>query len=167
MDSSEPIASPDLVELTAEIVSAYVVNNSVRPGDLADLIGSVHGAVAALASPQTQPEPERAVPAVSIKKSITPEYLISLEDGKSYKSLTRHLKGRGLTAQQYREKWGLPRDYPMTSPNYSQRRSELAKSLGLGQKRREERSEAAAPTSQPEVVAPKRKRGRPARKQAA
>ena len=161
MDSSEPIASPDLVELTAEIVSAYVVNNSVRPGDLADLIGSVHGAVAALALPQTQPEPERAVPAVSIKKSITPEYLISLEDGKPYKSLTRHLKGRGMTAQQYRDKWGLPRDYPMTSPNYSQRRSELAKSLGLGQFRRKGRTEPNAGAS--EADAPKRKPGRRAR----
>ncbi len=140
MDAREIVPSKEPIELTAEIVSAYVSNNSVQPGDLAALIGSVHSAVAALASPPPQPEPERATPAVSIKKSITPEYLISLEDGKSYKSLTRHLKGRGLTAQQYREKWGLPRDYPMTSPNYSQRRSELAKSLGLGQLRRKERS---------------------------
>jgi predicted transcriptional regulator len=161
MSAPDAVSTPDFIELTAEIVSAYVVKNSVPAGDLADLIGSVHAAVAALASPQPEPEPERAAPAVSIKKSITPEYLISLEDGKPYKSLTRHLKGRGMTAQQYRDKWGLPRDYPMTSPNYSQRRSELAKSLGLGQFRRKGRTEPNAGAS--EADAPKRKPGRRAR----
>jgi predicted transcriptional regulator len=121
--------------LAADIVSAYVSKNSVRPADLADLIGVVHTALRGLGD-VPQPEPQKLEPPVSIKKSITPDYLISLEDGRGYKSLKRHLTGRGLTPDQYRQKWGLPSDYPMVAQNYAQRRSELAKSLGLGQFRR-------------------------------
>ena len=132
---NENTAAPDFTALTAEVVSAYVANNSIRPADLPDLIASVHRALQGLSAPP-QAEPEKREPPVSIKKTITPDYLISLEDGKRYKSLKRHLSGRGLTPEQYREKWGLPRDYPMVAPNYAKQRSELAKALGLGQLRR-------------------------------
>ena len=125
----------DFVTITADIVSAYVSHNAIRSADLPDLISSVHQALQGLsASPQT--EPEKREPPVSIRKSITPDFLISLEDGQRYKSLRRHLTGRGLSPEQYREKWGLPPDYPMVAPNYAKKRSELAKSFGLGQLRR-------------------------------
>ena len=126
---------PDYTTFTADVVSAYVAHNSVRAADLPDLISSVHGALQGLSAPQ-QAEPEKREPPVSIKKSITPDFLISLEDGRRYKTLRRHLNGRGLTPEQYREKWGLQRDYPMVAPNYAKQRSELAKALGLGQLRR-------------------------------
>jgi predicted transcriptional regulator len=126
--------TPDYTTLAADIVSAYVARNSVRATDLPDLIASVHAALKALGSPQ--PEPERPQPPVPIKKSVTPDYIVSLEDGRRYRSLKRHLRVRGLTPDQYREKWGLPRDYPMVAPNYAKVRSDLAKSLGLGQVRR-------------------------------
>src|SRR5215204_5945477 len=135
----------DHTTLTADVVSAYVSHNSVRAADLPDLISSVHGALQGLKAPQ-QAEPEKREPPVSIKRSITPDFLISLEDGRRYKSLKRHLTGRGLTPEQYREKWGLARDYPMVAPNYAKQRSELAKSLGLGQLRRNAaQTKAAAP----------------------
>ena len=103
-------------------------------------------------------------PPVSIKKSITPDFLISLEDGKRYKSLKRHLKGRGLTPEQYREKWGLPRDYPMVAPNYAKQRSELAKAIGLGQLPRN-RAAGSGPAAQVETTPEptKKTRGRPKR----
>ena len=128
-------ATPDFPTLTADVVSAYVSHNAVRSADLPDLIASVHRALQGLSAPP-QTQPEKREPPVSIKKSITPDHLISLEDGRRYKSLKRHLKGRGLTPQAYREKWGLSPDYPMVAPNYAKQRSELAKSLGLGQIRR-------------------------------
>ena len=125
----------DLGALTADIVSAYVANNSVPQSELPTVIASVHAALQNLGAPKAA-EVERPEPPVPIKKSITPDYLISLEDGRGYKSLKRHLTGRGLTPDQYRQKWGLPSDYPMVAPNYAKQRSELAKSLGLGQLRR-------------------------------
>ena len=129
----EPAPS-NRIDLAAEIVSAFVSNNNVSAEDLPLLISQVHAALENLGKP-AQKEPEKPAPPVPIKKSITPDFLISLEDGKRYRSLKRHLAGRGLTPEQYREKWGLPRDYPMVAPNYSARRSELARSMGLGQKR--------------------------------
>ena len=144
----------DLAELTSEIVSAYVANNKLAPTELPEIIASVHVALRGL-SEKKAPEPEKLVPIVPIKKSITADFLISLEDGRRYKSLKRHLSGRGLTPVEYREKWGLPRDYPMVAPNYAKQRSELAKSLGLGQQRRKKAEAAPAP-----AAAPKR-RGRP------
>ncbi len=123
------------VELATDIISAFVSNNTVSTADLPSLISNVHAALENLGKPAKQ-EPEKPTPPVPIKKSITPDYLISLEDGKRYKSLRRHLKGRGLTPEQYRAKWGLPHDYPMVAPNYAKARSELAKSMGLGQKRK-------------------------------
>ena len=148
----------DYTTLSADIVSAYVSKNSVRPSDLPDLIASVHSALQALNVPQ-QAAPEKREPPVSIKKSITPDHLISLEDGKRYKSLKRHLRGRGLTPDEYRQKWGLPHDYPMVAANYAKQRSELAKSLGLGQirNRRGQTNDAEAEGSPPGA----RPRGRP------
>jgi predicted transcriptional regulator len=125
------------IELTATIVSAYVSNNSVQAQELSNLINQVHSALTRVSSGQgdTQGEPLR--PAVSVKKSITPEHIVCLEDGKKFKSLKRHLRTQySMTPEQYREKWGLPPDYPMVAPNYAQARSQLAKQMGLGQQRR-------------------------------
>lgn len=155
---SQPSHDQDLAELTSEIVSAYVTNNKLSPTELSDIIGSVHSALRGLAETKA-PEPEKLVPIVPIKKSITPDFLISLEDGRRYKSLKRHLSGRGLTPAEYREKWGLARDYPMVAPNYAKQRSELAKSLGLGQQRRKKAE--SAPVEAPAAPAAPKKRGRP------
>jgi len=133
---TDQLTSANHIELAAEIVSAYVSNNNVTTADLPSLIAQVHTALQNLGKPAQQQELEKPVPAVPVKKSITPDFLISLEDGKRYRSLKRHLNSRGLTPEQYREKWGLPRDYPMVAPNYSAKRSELARSLGLGQNRK-------------------------------
>jgi predicted transcriptional regulator len=125
--------TPNYIELAADIVSAFVSNNSVPTAELPSLIKNVHAALQNVSQPAAMQEEAKPAPAVSIKKSLTPDYLISLEDGKQYKSLKRHLGKLGLTPEAYREKWGLPRDYPMVAPNYAAKRSELAKSLGLGQ----------------------------------
>jgi predicted transcriptional regulator len=128
--------TPNYIELAADIVSAFVTNNSVPAAELPILIGTVHAALRNVGQPAPKPEEAKLTPAVSIRKSITPDYLISLEDGRQYKSLKRHLGKLGLTPQAYREKWGLSPDYPMVAPNYAAQRSELAKSMGLGQQRR-------------------------------
>ena len=126
-----------LIEMTTEVVAAYVSKNHVRAAELPALIATIHGSLSGMGSaPEAVPEPEKLVPPVSIRKSVTDEYLISLEDGKQYQSLKRHLAKRGLTPDEYRAKWGLPHDYPMTAPGYSARRSELAKSIGLGSLRK-------------------------------
>ena len=135
---TDPVSSQSVpfIELAADIVSAYVANNSVRSGDLPELIGSVHAALQSVAHPAPAPAAERPTPAVPVKKSVTADAIISLEDGRPYKSLKRHLTKLGMTPQQYREKWGLPKDYPMVAASYAARRSELAKTMGLGQKRK-------------------------------
>jgi len=126
----------DTIEMTADIVAAFVSNNSIPRGELAGLIEIVHSAVKNIRE-GLQSAPQSAVeaqaPAVSVRKSITPDYLICLDDGKKFKSLKRHLTTLGLTAQQYRAKWDLPSDYPMVAPNYAAQRSALAKNIGLGQ----------------------------------
>lgn len=162
----EERSSANARDLTVEIVAAYVANNSVRSADMPELISSVYGALTGLGQPAAQPAAEPLAPPVSIRKSIHTDYLISMEDGKKYQSLKRHLSGRGLTPAEYRTKWGLPNDYPMVALGYSERRSALAKSYGLGQKRKDaaaaERAEAAeAPQAQepePAPVKPKRTR---------
>jgi predicted transcriptional regulator len=130
------MAISNRVELAAEIVAAFVSYNPVPKGDLPSLIEAVHSAVERLEKgPATAPpQIEAKGPAVPIRKSITPDFLISLEDGKPYKLLRRHLTRLGLTPAQYREKWNLPSDYPMVAANYAARRSELAKKFGLGQR---------------------------------
>ncbi|MBY0297432.1 MAG: MucR family transcriptional regulator [Methylobacterium sp.] len=147
------------VELAADIVSAYVSKNSVRAADLPDLLKSVHDALSSLVNPlpPAAEETPKATPA-QIKKSITPDTLISFLDGKPYKSLKRHLTKHGMTPEEYRTKFGLPRDYPMVAASYAAQRSELAKSLGLGQRRRERAAaKAAAPDA---AVKGPAKRGR-------
>nr|WP_318011563.1 MucR family transcriptional regulator [Mesorhizobium sp. CO1-1-9] len=123
-----------LIELTADIVSAYVSKNAVPVASLGELIESVNSSLARIGQP-VEPEKPPQLPAVNPKRSVTPDYIICLEDGKKFRSLKRHLTTHfGLTPDEYREKWGLPRDYPMVAPNYSQSRSALAKSMGLGRK---------------------------------
>jgi predicted transcriptional regulator len=125
------------IQLTAEIVSAYVSNNSVPAADLSSLIDQIHSALTRVSSGQSEVGSEPLKPAVSVKKSITPDHIVCLEDGKKFKSLKRHLRTQyGMTPEQYREKWSLPADYPMVAPNYAAARSQLAKQMGLGQQRR-------------------------------
>jgi predicted transcriptional regulator len=122
----------NLRELTADVVSAYLSNNAVRPEDIASLLNTVHSALSNAG--RTPAAPDKAEPPMPWKKAIKPDGIISFEDGKQYKSMKRHLTTRGMTPEQYREKWGLPRDFPMVAPNYAAARSELAKRMGLGQK---------------------------------
>jgi predicted transcriptional regulator len=126
----------ELLALTAQIVSAHLSHNTVAASEVATLIREVHGTLAALAGGAAPAQPaEKPQPAVPIKKSIHPDYLICLEDGKKLKMLKRHLKSAfNMTPEQYRERWGLPADYPMVAPNYAEKRSELAKKIGLGRK---------------------------------
>ncbi len=122
-----------LIALTAEIVSAYVTKNRLPSAGLPDLIASISGSIRKLGEPAPAPEAP-PVPAVNPKKSVHADHIVCLEDGKKFKSMKRHLTSHGLTPQQYRAKWGLPADYPMTAPNYSATRSAMAKNIGLGQK---------------------------------
>lgn len=125
------------IELTAQIVSAYVGNNSVPSAEIATLIGQVHAALKRVSGGQMNTLAEPAKPAVSVKRSVNSDFLVCLEDGKKFKSLKRHLRTQyKMTPEQYREKWGLPADYPMVAPNYAAARSQLAKQMGLGQQRR-------------------------------
>jgi predicted transcriptional regulator len=125
------------IELTANIVSAYVSNNPVPAADIPTLINQIHSALMRVSAGRADVAAEPLRPAVSIKKSITPDHLVCLEDGKKFKSLRRHLRSQyNMTPEQYREKWGLPPDYPMVAPNYAAARSQLAKQMGLGQQRR-------------------------------
>ena len=122
-----------LITLTAEIVSAYVTKNRLPTAGLPELIANISDSIRKLGEPAAAPEAP-LVPAVNPKKSVYPDYIVCLEDGKKFKSMKRHLTSHGLTPQQYRTKWGLPADYPMTAPNYSATRSAMAKNIGLGQK---------------------------------
>jgi predicted transcriptional regulator len=125
------------IELTAQIVSAYVGNNTVPSAEIANLIGQVHAALRRVSGGQMTAPAEPAKPAVPVKRSINSDYIVCLEDGKKFKSLKRHLRTQyNMTPEQYREKWGLPADYPMVAPNYAAARSQLAKQMGLGQQRR-------------------------------
>jgi predicted transcriptional regulator len=125
-------ASTDKISLSADIVSAYVSRNSVTPGGLPALIESVHSALTSLGVAEVVAKTEVLVPAVPVRKSITPGFLICLDDGTKFKSLKRHLANLGMTPDQYRAKWGLPKDYPMVAPEYAATRSALAKKIGLG-----------------------------------
>lgn len=127
--------SSDFVVYATEIVAAYVRNNAVQTNELPDLIRNVHRSLMELAGPQA--EPEKLKPAVAVKKSIQHDYLICLEDGLKFKSLKRHLRSKyDMSPDDYREKWGLPADYPMVAPGYSAQRSKLAKKMGLGRQER-------------------------------
>jgi len=134
---SDNTVNGNFIELTAEIVSAYVSNNTVPAGEIPSLINQVHAALSRVSGKVTEGPTEPLKPAVSVKKSITPEFIVCLEDGKKFKSLKRHLRTQyNMTPEQYREKWGLSSDYPMVAPNYAAARSQLAKQMGLGQQRR-------------------------------
>jgi predicted transcriptional regulator len=144
--------TPNYLELAADIVSAFVSNNSVPVTELPALIGSVHAALNQVASGSAQqPAEEPKAPAVPIKKSVQPDYIVCLDDGKRFKSLKRHLRTTyNLTPDQYRAKWGLAHDYPMVAPNYAAARSNLAKQMGLGARRRQ----AEPVQAEPEPAAP-------------
>jgi predicted transcriptional regulator len=134
---SDTAANGNYIELTAEIVSAYVSNNTVPASEIPGLINQVHAALARVSGNSGDVGAEPLKPAISVKKSITPEHIVCLEDGKKFKSLKRHLRTQyNMTPEQYREKWGLGADYPMVAPNYAAARSQLAKQMGLGQQRR-------------------------------
>lgn len=125
-----------LIELTAKIVSAFVSNNTVSAGDLPQLINDTHAALSRATGGVVLPERDDQKPKVAIKKSVMPDFIICLEDGKKFKSLKRHLRTHyNLSPEEYREKWGLPHDYPMVAPNYARARSDLAKKMGLGTRR--------------------------------
>jgi len=129
--------SANFLDLTAEIVSAYLSNNSVSAAEIPALISQIHSALLRVSGGSSEAPLEPLKPAVPLKKSITPDYIVCLEDGKKFKSLKRHLRTQyNVTPEQYRDKWGLPPDYPMVAPNYAAARSQLAKQMGLGQQRR-------------------------------
>ena len=132
---SDP-AGKSYIDLTANIVSAYLSNNPTPASEIPNLISQVHSALLRVSSGRSEAPLEPSKPAVSVKKSIAPDYLVCLEDGKRFKSLKRHLRTQyNMTPEQYREKWGLPPEYPMVAPNYAVARSQLAKKMGLGQQR--------------------------------
>lgn len=156
MDSDQTTnTGSKVMELATTIVSSFVAHNSIRAEDIPNLIRSVRSALSEEGGESEQRGKTPLERPMSVKKSITPDYLISMEDGKQYRTLKRHLAKRGLTPDQYREKWGLGRDYPMTAASYSARRSEMARSLGLGQARKGKTKAAS-----------KGKKGRSARKAA-
>lgn len=128
-------ATLSFIELTADIVSAYVAKNPVPVSELPALIDSVHQSIIGLGSPRTAPEANQPLkPAVNPKKSVFDDHIVCLDDGKKFKSMRRHLSMLGMTPDEYRAKWGLPSDYPMVAPAYAKARSELARSMGLGRK---------------------------------
>lgn len=128
--------SAEVMEMTTDIVSAYVSNNPVSLTDLPSLINDVYEALQKTRNETVEEEPEPLKPAVPVKKSINPDFIICLEDGKKFKSLKRHLRTHyDLSPEEYRDKWGLPADYPMVAPNYAKARSALAKKMGLGQRK--------------------------------
>jgi predicted transcriptional regulator len=137
---TEQAKPSELLSLTTNIVAAHVSNNSVAVADLPQLIREVHDTLATVGAGGAAREAERPTPAVPIKKSVTPEHIVCLEDGKKLKMLKRHLKtAYNMTPEEYRERWGLPPDYPMVAPNYAKQRSKLAKQIGLGTKARRKR----------------------------
>jgi len=137
MDSS---SQSELVKITATIVAAYVSNNTIASAELPGLIAETHAALSRAAGRAVPQEREEAKPKIAVKKSVMPDFIICLEDGKKFKSLKRHLRTHyNLSPEEYREKWGLPPDYPMVAPNYAEARSQLAKKMGLGQQRRKRR----------------------------
>ena len=134
---NDNLHNTDTIELTADVISAYVSNNPVPVSELPSLIAQIHQSLTGLANGQATTPEEKLAPAVPIKKSITPEYIVCLDDGKKFKSLKRHLRTHcDMSPEKYREKWGLPPDYPMVAPRYAAARSMLAKKIGVGQRRK-------------------------------
>ena len=160
----EAVAQGDFTAMTTELVAAYVAKNSVPMTELPNLIRSVHQSLSGLGAHAAVEAPTAPlIPAVSVRKSVTDDFIISLEDGRKFKSMKRYLAGLGMTPAEYRAKWGLPSDYPMVAPAYAAKRSELAKGMQLGRKRAEAAAEPA-PELQPEpdAAAPARARAKKA-----
>ena len=134
VETDNSMIDGEFLEQVTEIVSAYVSHNSIAPVDLPTLIASTHLALRSLAKSPVSEVAEQLTPAVPIRKSVTPDFIICLDDGKKFKSMKRHLAGLGMTPDEYRAKWGLPADYPMVASNYSVARSSMAKNIGLGRK---------------------------------
>ena len=129
---ADPTNYKDLLSMTTEIVSSHVRNNTVAQSELAELIRTVHAALSEVSAGTAQDKPN---PAIAVRRSVTPEYIVCLEDGKKLKMLKRHLKtAYNMTPEEYRERWSLPPDYPMVAPNYARQRSALAKKIGLGRR---------------------------------
>ncbi|MER8536655.1 MucR family transcriptional regulator [Mesorhizobium sp. M1005] len=148
--SPEHDGQTDIVSISAAIVAAYVSNNPLPVGELPKLIGDIHAALQGIGTPATEPAVKQE-PAISIRKSITPDYIICLEDGKKFKSLRRHIGVHyNLSPDEYRQKWNLPADYPMVAPSYTAIRSAMAKSIGLG---RRATAPASAPAEKPKRIA--------------
>jgi predicted transcriptional regulator len=126
-------AGEELLRMTADVVAAYVSNNTLPTAQLAEVINAVYSSLRSLEGQSAEPPPEPLKPAVPVRKSVTPDFLVCLEDGKKLKMLKRHLRSTyNMTPDEYRAKWGLPADYPMVAPNYAEQRSEFAKKIGLG-----------------------------------
>jgi predicted transcriptional regulator len=153
----EPMAGePNMLRLTAEIVAAHLAKNSVAPADVPRLIEEVYRTLATVGQAEP-PEPERPRPAVPIKRSVTPDYLVCLEDGRKLKALKRHLRAdHNMTPDQYRERWGLPLGYPMVAPNYAARRSAMAREFGLGGRPRRRPAGTDAKPGKPSRGSPRR-----------
>ena len=136
----------DMMGLTTDIVTSYVSAHKMTPSDLTGLISEVHAALSSISNGKSEPEPQNREPAVPIKNSVKPDHIVCLEDGKKFKSLKRHLRSAfDLSPEEYRAKWGLRFDYPMVAPNYAAQRSELAKSMGLGNLRQKAKAAKSAP----------------------
>ncbi|HEX8166313.1 MAG TPA: MucR family transcriptional regulator [Beijerinckiaceae bacterium] len=148
MTAGLPSQSLDCLTLASDIVASYVTHNSVPQADLGELIIAVHKALLQVSSNQPVEEtPTPPKPPVPVGRTVRPDYIVSLEDGRQYRSLKRHLRARGLTPEAYRAKWGLRPDYPMVAPNYSKVRSDLAKAAGLGQKTTARKRKARKPSA--------------------
>jgi len=147
-ESRAEIEKLDVMALTADIVSSFVSGNKMAVADLPGFIGQIHAALSTVATGKSEPEPHNREPAVPIKNSVKPDYIVCLEDGKKFKSLKRHLRtNHDMTPGEYRAKWSLKHDYPMVAPNYAAQRSELAKSMGLGNLRVKAKAAKAAPAA--------------------
>lgn len=137
-ENTENLPQAEVLQLAAEIVSAYVSNNSISADQVPEVLNSIHASLNSLNSSETAAAEEPLKPAVSIRRSVTPDYIVCLEDGKKLKMLKRHLRASyGMSPDEYRAKWGLPADYPMVAPNYAEQRSKFAKQIGLGRKKGE------------------------------
>ena len=137
-ENDQTVASNDLLRMSVEIVSAYVSNNSIAATQVPDVINTVYGALNSINGQTVFESPESQKPAVSVRRSVNPDYIVCLEDGKKLKMLKRHLRAAyGMSPDEYRAKWGLPSDYPMVAPNYALQRSAFAKKIGLGRKKGE------------------------------
>jgi predicted transcriptional regulator len=158
------IPQHDMMGLTTDIVASYISGNKMTAADLTGLISQVHAALSSVATGKSEPAPHNLEPAVPIKNSVKPDYIVCLEDGKKFKSLKRHLRSSfNMSPEEYRAKWGLKFDYPMVAPAYAAKRSELAKSMGLGNLRQKAKAKAKAATAAPAAKVSGRKKAKTAK----